>query len=131
MFFRSLLSLPLLFLVGCASLPQRMPSEQAVQVLDALNRVRTSCQATHENFQDGASPVDCRWGEKNNLVMSFPDKELFLEHQTGVSHFVQAWCQTHHLATGKHPSLQFIIREEGFNRGLKCEKVLELLAGKE
>ncbi|MBD3261599.1 MAG: hypothetical protein GF334_07960 [Candidatus Altiarchaeales archaeon] len=126
---RLLLSLSLLFLVGCASVPQRMPAEEAVQVLDALNRVRTSCRATHLNFQKGISPVDCRWSERSDLLMSFPNKELFLENQEGVSDFISSWCQTHHLAVGRHPMIQFVIREEGFSRGLKCKELVKLLEG--
>lgn len=110
---RFLVLLPLLVLLGCAS----GPSPETTAWYDAqtkkwVDSIVSSCQATHVNYTEGRSPVDCQVQVPTNLMMNFPSIAFYKENQTGIAEFIQGWCGSVGARYEKKPFYTFVFREQ-------------------
>lgn len=122
MAFRLILLL-FIFLLGCAKNPSPQTLEwynsQTQRWVDAVVR---SCDATHDNFVKGISPVDCLADFPIDLHMSFPTKEFLGTHREGVVEYLSHWCSAVSARTGGAASIQIYLREEGVRQTLPCPR---------
>lgn len=123
---RIILLLSIFALAGCASTaPRQSPEEWLNQhSQEQINAVVTSCTGTHQNYIDGKSPVDCSSNYPYYLRMSFPNRELYIQHEEGVGNYLSMWCVGVGNRTGKLPDIQLEIREESRSFGVPCKKLL-------
>lgn len=94
MYRRILILICLTGLVGCTSSGLRMSAEEWFNMesqrwVDAVVR---SCEATHQNHADGKSLVDCASSHPEQLRMSFPSREFFVQNEQGIGEYLSAWC---------------------------------------
>lgn len=110
---RFLALLPLIVLIGCAKAPS--PDTTAwydAQTKKWVDSIVSSCQATHVNYKEKRSPVDCQVQVPTNLMMSFPSTAFYKENQTGIAEFIQAWCGSVGARYEKKPFYTFTFRQE-------------------
>lgn len=124
---RILVLIPLLILVGCASPQPRMSAEEwfdqeAQRWVDAVSQ---SCEATHQNYITGKSPVDCGSLPPQKLRMSFPNKPFFVRHELGIGEYLHAWCVAVMNRHGNNPAVEIVLREERRRHGLPCNRILQ------
>lgn len=129
---RSFVHLASLFLitvlVGCAT---PMPSAETMEWYDTrtqawVDSVKSSCDATHDNFMSGASPVDCSYSGDRTLAMSFPNRAFFDLHAGGVGEYLQNWCASISARHGFKPTFALTMRKEGRTYGIPCTKQGEM-----
>ncbi len=118
-------------LSGCASAPPRQSAEEWFnqQADQQFLAVENSCHATHVNYLEGKSPVDCRSTYPTLVVMSFPSRDLYLEHEHGVGEYLGAWCVAAANKSGDMGSIQIEIREEEASFGRGCTHILNRIKG--
>ena len=124
---RIILLISLLTLVGCAhnTAPRQSPEEWLNEHSDEqIEAVTSSCAVTHQNFITGTSPVDCQTRGIKSMLMSFPKRSLYIEHELGIAEFLSLWCTSIGNRTGNLPAIQLEIREERKIFGVPCEKLL-------
>lgn len=116
---RFLALLPLITLLGCATAPSPETSDwYDAQTKKWVDSIVSSCQATHVNFVEKRSPVDCQVQVPTNLMMSFPSLAFYRENQTGIAEFIQGWCGSVGARYGKKPFYTYTFREQkGLVRG--------------
>jgi hypothetical protein len=123
---RFLAFLPLIALLGCAA---SGPSPETVKWYDAktqewVDSVVASCEATHVNYAEKRSPVDCQVQVPTNLMMSFPST-TFYKHDSGVAQFIQEWCGSISARFDKESFYTFTFRKEKIMMGTPCKSSKE------
>lgn len=136
MHLRALILICLAGLVGCASPGPRMSAEEwfdqeSQRWVDAVVR---SCEATHQNYVTGKSPVDCASFHPEQLRMSFPSREFFVANEQGIGEYLSAWCVAVANRYGEMPTVQIHLREEGASptgvtHGRGCRHILNRTKG--
>ena len=113
-------------LFGCASNVPRMTAEEWFDQESSrwVAAVSSSCKATHENFNNHTSPVDCISNPPSTLSMSFPSKPFFVEHEQGVGDYLNAWCVAVMNRHGNNPAVQIFLREENVLHEMPCQIIL-------
>jgi hypothetical protein len=122
--YRITLLLSIIAFAGCANTAPRLSPEEYLDQLSQaqVNLVLSSCKATNQNYVDGQSPVDCVVDYPNLLTMSFPNRELYMEHKKGMIVFFKRWCDGVQVREGIFPSIDLTLRSEGKTFNHSCEQ---------
>jgi len=124
---KAILVLLLLLGTGCISTQPRMTAEEWFNQESQrwVNAVSKSCEATHQNYLSGHSPVDCSSKVPGKLRMDFPDKDFFLTNEVGVAEYLNAWCVAVMNRHGNNPTVEIHLREENVVHGIPCKSILQ------
>jgi hypothetical protein len=123
---RFLALFPLIVFLGCAT----TPSPETIEWLDTqtkrwVDTIVSSCEATHLNYQEKRSSVDCQAQVPTNLTMSFPSTTFYKENQAGIADLIHGWCGSISARFDKEPFYTFTFREEKIMMGTPCKSSKE------